>query len=623
MNIKLNEKQLYAVTSNKDRILVMAGAGTGKTQVLTSKIHNLILSGYDESTIVAFTFTNKAANSMLWRLNKMLGRETTAQVSTFHSYCYSYVYYRHHELGYTDYPVLIDDDDKSKLVKQIIVDLGLDYSNIDFVRNLSKIKNHAMIEDIFTEEEKFIFNKIYHRYQEELIKNNRIDFDDMIPLFLKLLENDEYTKDEILESISYVLVDEVQDTNQIQYDLVKLLASRCNKLFLCGDQDQLIYSFRSSDISLFNEFQNDCDEIIVLNENYRCSNEILARANQLIDFNRDRIKKNLFSNIHVENQVHCRHVDNVYKEAKEVADKIYELHYQGVPYKEIAVLYRNNNQAAPIEKELLLSGMPYYIYGAKPLFKYKEIKALLSVYVFMSNQDDWIAFENFFNSPIPRCEAIQFVAFKKFAIDNKYSIMEALQKYHDKRFLTLYVKLDKLLDEAVTLTPDILFVNILKELGFDEYVQSGKNSKERYERLMQIRDLILKSNEESIIETVNSIYLSVLEDDANKEENNPDGRISLMTIHRSKGLEFKAVFFIGCNEGIIPPSKITREEMDEERRLCFVALTRAMRYLYVYSSEIHYINGQKKKLQPSTFLLEAGFYGNFDEKLFKNNWYCR
>ena len=138
-----------------------------------------------------------------------------------------------------------------------------------------------------------------------------------------------------------------------------------------------------------------------------------------------------------------------------------------------------------------------------------------------------------------------------------------------------------------------------------------------------MRDLILKSNEDSILETVNSIYLSVLEDDANKEENNPDGRISLMTIHRSKGLEFKAVFFIGCNEGIIPPSKITREEMDEERRLCFVALTRAMRYLYVYSSEIHYINGKKKKLQPSTFLLEAGFYGNFDEKLFKDNWYCR
>ena len=623
MEIKLNPKQLEAVTSTKDKVLVMAGAGTGKTQVLTSKIHYLSEHYCNESAILAFTFTNKAANSMLWRLNKILGRETKAQVSTFHSYCYSYVSFNYLQLGFTNPPVIIDDDDKSKLVKQIIQELELDYSNVDFVRNLSKVKNHAKLDDDFTQEERFIFNKIYHRYQEELINSNRLDFDDMIPMFLKLLENDECTKDEILNSIEYVLVDEFQDTNQIQYDLVKILSSRCNKLFLCGDEDQLIYSFRSSDISIFKQFQDDCDEIIILNQNYRSTNEILARANQLIEYNQNRVKKDLFSEIQVENQVVCRQVSDVFKEAKEVADKIYELHYQGIPYKDMAVLYRNNNQAAPVEKELLLSGMPYHIYGSYPLFKYKEIKALLSIYLFISNPNDWMALDNFYNSPIPRCEAIEYEAFKRYAKENNFTIMEAMKNYRDKRFLTFYVKLDKILEDAVTQTPEILFTNILEEMNFDKYIQSGKNQKEKYERILQIKDLILKSEEPSITEMINKIYLSILDDENKKDVNTQDGHISLMTIHRAKGLEFKAVFFIGCNEGIIPPLKISRKELEEERRLCFVGLTRAMRHLYIYSSEIHYINGQRKRLQPSTFLVEAGFYGEVDEQLYKDNWYCR
>ena len=219
---ELNDLQHAAVITNSNKVLVMAGAGTGKTKVLTSRIRFLIEAGVPEDTIVAFTFTNKAANSMKWRLEKMLGRETHATLSTFHSYCFSYVMMNYDKLGFKESPMLIDDDDKSKLIKSILLNIEEDYSNIEFIKNISKVKNHADISKNLKVEEQMIFNKVYDEYQRLLLESNRLDFDDMIPLFIKLLKIDSDLREEILYGINYVLVDEFQDTNQIQYELARI-----------------------------------------------------------------------------------------------------------------------------------------------------------------------------------------------------------------------------------------------------------------------------------------------------------------------------------------------------------------------------------------------------------------
>ena len=213
MKHELNNRQHHAVITSKDKVLVMAGAGTGKTIVLTSRIKFLIDAGVPEETILAFTFTNKAANPMKWRLERMLGRETFATMSTFHSYCFGYVMMHYEKLGFRDTPVIIDDDDKSKIVKNILLSIEEDYSNIEFIKNIAKVKNHAPISSKFTDREQLIFNTVYHQYQKELLESNRVDFDDMIPLFIKLLKVDEDLKEDI---IAYAYFDEMSASQVIR-----------------------------------------------------------------------------------------------------------------------------------------------------------------------------------------------------------------------------------------------------------------------------------------------------------------------------------------------------------------------------------------------------------------------
>ena len=291
----LNENQYKAVTSLKPKILVMAGAGSGKTKVLTTRIKYLLDIGTSPSEICAFTFTNKAAREMKWRLEQMIKADNveTPTISTFHSFCYSFVSHPEffYKLGFTQRPAIVEDSTKSEIIRDILSKYEEDYSNIPFVKAISQIKNKAKVTDA-SPKDLTILNTVYHQYQERLISSNMIDYDDMIPLFIKLCD-DKMFRD--LVQTKYVLVDESQDTNQIQYELVKLLSERFGNLFFVGDSDQLIYSFRSSDIEILNDFQNNCDEIIILNQNYRCNQDILKYSNTLIYYNSNRIKKELFS----------------------------------------------------------------------------------------------------------------------------------------------------------------------------------------------------------------------------------------------------------------------------------------------------------------------------------------
>ena len=293
---ELNENQLKAVLTNEKKVLVMAGAGSGKTKVLTTRINYLIDEDVDERDICAFTFTNKAAKEMKWRLNAMLKRETAAIISTFHSFCYSFLmegmFYT--KLGFSNKPSIIFDDDKSKIIKEIVSKFNKDYSNIPFVSAISKIKNRAKVTGL-DREDMFILNAVYYEYQEHLRNSNSIDFDDMIPLVIELARNDEEFRSII--QCRYLLIDECQDTNQVQYELIKLLSEEFGNVFMVGDEDQLIYTFRNSDIAIIKDFERIADEVIILNQNYRCSKSILELANSLIKYNPNRISKTLISDI--------------------------------------------------------------------------------------------------------------------------------------------------------------------------------------------------------------------------------------------------------------------------------------------------------------------------------------
>lgn len=608
----LNENQYKAVISLKPKILVMAGAGSGKTKVLTTRIKYLLDIGTNCSDICAFTFTNKAAREMKFRLEQMVKNDDVdaPTISTFHSFCYSFISHPEffYKLGFTKRPAIIEDSTKSKIIGDILSKYEEDYSNIPFVKAISQIKNKSKVTDV-EPKDFIILNTVYHQYQEKLLTSNMIDYDDMIPLFIKLCD-DPLFRD--LVQTKYVLVDECQDTNQIQYELLKLLSEKYGNLFFVGDSDQLIFSFRSSDIKIINDFQNNCDEIIILNQNYRCNQDILKYANKLIDFNSNRIRKELFSKIETKKHVEYRQFSSTSEEALTVAYSIKTMIETGMNPQNIAVLYRNNNQAYIIEKELNNLKIPYTLYGGKPFFEYKEIKTIIYAYRLLFNPTNEIAFENIYNS-IMSIEAFEYGSFIEDYHKQDLDILHFASNYNlNPKFQKLGVKLLNLQEQIKKMSPIDFFMELLQVLLFNKYLKTSNQQKSQYARNMALRDMIhdLKPNE--LEGSFNQMILDNI-------KTNPKNTVSLLTIHKAKGLEFEVVFVIGFNEGILPGYNKTGEDLEEERRLAYVAITRAKQQLYLYCSIIHFINGNISKLNPSSFLIEAGikeansisFFGNY------------
>lgn len=613
---ELNEKQYKAVTSNKSKILVMAGAGSGKTKVLTTRIKYLIDSGIEPSDIAAFTFTNKAAREMKHRLEEMFNIDTydykLPTISTFHSYCYSFLkepdFYT--KLGFRRPPDVISDYDKSKIIKDILKEYNKDYSNIPFVKAISQIKNKTKVTDVYNKD-LIILNTVYQEYQKRLLNSNSIDFDDMIPLFIKLTENEEIKN---LIELKYVLVDECQDTNQIQYDLVKILSNKYHNIFFVGDEDQLIYSFRSSDISILNDFKNTCEEVIILNQNYRCNKDILLHANKLIDYNPNRLKKELFSNIESNKLIEFKEFNTSSDEARTVALKIKELITKGINKKEIAVLFRNNNQAYLIEKELNNLNIDYTLYGGKPFFENKEIKSIIYTYRLLFNPKNEIAFLNMYYQNT-KIESYQYKAFIDDYHKQKDDIILYASRYAiDSKIQNLGFNLLILKDLITKLKPSDFFMELLKYLGYNKYLKESQNQKPEYKRIMALKEMIEDLSLKDIEQSFNEMIL----DSENKKTQDS---VSLLTIHKAKGLEFEVVFVIGFNEGIIPGYKLKGNAKEEERRLAYVAITRAKEYLYLYCSKIHFINGNICKFMPSSFLLEADIKEANILNFFGNYWY--
>ena len=609
----LNAKQRQAVLSEGKKVLVMSGAGAGKTRVLTNRIAFLLMCGVPENEIIAFTFTNKAAREMRNRLYKILGRESKTFIGTFHSYCYMCIrelgnYYK---LGFKFEPEIITDYDKSRLIKNILSKYNKDYSNIPFISAISKIKNGVNI-DYIQGEDRMILNAVYKEYQDKLKESSMMDFDDMVPLFLKLSEIDKEYFDYVCQ-YQYVLVDECQDTNSIQYELINKVSELHQNVFMVGDEDQLIYSFRSSDIAILNDFKEKANEIIIPNENYRCNKEILALANKLISHNQDRLQKDLVSNIEATKKVIYKDFINQTDEAYEVSTRIKQLILRGETYEDIAILYRNNSQMYAIEKVLAKEKIPYTIYGGMAFFEYSDIRNIINIYRLLFNPRNVIAFESIYNRPLVHIEWYEI----KEVIDNYHKqnddIITYLTKSSNSRLKDLgerYKTLKRLMEE---LSPVEFFMQVLHYLNYNKYLKESQTQKPEYQRLMTLKDMLQDLSKEEVKDFFNNLMLE------NKDITNPKG-VSLMTIHKSKGLEFNTVFIIGCNDGIIPGFSKKSKDIEEDRRVFYVAMTRAKQNLFLYSSQIHFVNGQQFKLKPSQFLTETGI--NHDsEEFFGNYWY--
>jgi len=596
---ELNENQLKAVTSTKNKILVLAGAGSGKTKTLTARIMYLLDQGVSEENIIAFTFTNKAAREMQHRLKQSLNRESSVSISTFHSFCFRDMRFYKDTLGYKDFPKVLTDEQRSGILKDILKEFGLKKANVQLFNNLSKIKNNVKFE--IPEPEAILLNKVYNRYQEILIETNSIDFDDMIPMYLKVLKSDNTYAKIMKENAHYILVDECQDTNQIQYDLINELASVHKRIFMVGDDAQLIYSFRSSDRKLLENYKEICDDVIILNQNYRCAKNILELANNLIAKNSSLIDKTLFSTIETVARCKFHEFENTYQESDMVSKLILALINKGYSYNDIAIIYRNNSQSYLIEKELNAKKIPYEIYGNKNFIDYKEIMHLVSIYRVILNPKDLISLKEVCINPIYGMEYYAYDSFIK-SYDKSKPLFEEMINFNNPVINKFGNKLIELHDAFLLLSNEEFFNKILELFYYKDYINSTDDKIDKFERIKILRSYVIEIDKSNLLEMFSMLSF----DDKSKKDSN---KVSLLTIHKSKGLEFKCVIIIGCNEGIIPPFNITNEAKAEERRLLYVGITRARKLLYLTSAQTYFINDIKKKYQPSSFLIETGLLG--------------
>ncbi|MBQ6783476.1 MAG: ATP-dependent helicase [Acholeplasmatales bacterium] len=546
----LNKEQLRAVTTTSPKVLVIAGAGAGKTKVLTERIKHLIDNGVNPEEIIAFTFTNRAVKEMIYRLKDY----KFENVYTFHKYSFSILSRYKDEIGYVKKKRIniVDDEYQYVLLEEILNDLNSPY-NQRFIKDyISKRKNNISYKYKNTEEAG-ILNNIFFKYQSLLSQREMLDFDDMVSMLVNNIDNLKH-KDDILNHCKYILVDEFQDTNKIQYDLLTKLSSKYYNLFCVGDEDQLVYSFRSSDIEIINNFKIIADEVIVLNQNYRCATNILNLANRLISHNTNRLEKELFSEINPKFKIKCDDYENTNLEAAYIASKI-EMLINKCGYKpnEIAVLFRNNSGSLKIEYALKKLNIPFTTYGKLKFYKHEKIKRLIAFYRFLENPDDYILYRQ----AIPIDEAIYQYLIPEYKSSNKRFIDYLVDSKYEQ-LKPLAIKVKELLSNKSKYDKSKLFDIILKLLFNDSY-----NGEKNY--LIEFKDLLVNNELEHEIDIINELML----DDGTFNKN--EMGVNLLTIHKAKGLEFKCVFIISLNDGILPSNLNDNNLIEEERRLLYGA----------------------------------------------------
>ena len=613
---ELNDRQRQAVLYNEGPLLIIAGAGAGKTKTLTSKIAYLI----DEEkvnpySILAITFTNKAAKEMKERLFLLIGdnsKKTT--VSTFHSFGLRILRDNCNKLGYDRNFVIMDSDDSLTVVKKIVKEMGYDpkFYNPKVIRNkISSCKNEMMTpkdyEKYALSEFDQVICEVYRRYEDKLKNNNSVDFDDLLLLPIKLFRENKEVLENYQNYYKYILVDEYQDTNEAQYILTKLLSQKNRKITCVGDDSQSIYSFRGANYKNILNFEKDYKDAktILLEQNYRSTTKILDAANDVIKHNKSRKDKNLWTIRGEGENIKYYRAYNEKEEAQYVIRKIKELVNRGEKYEDIAILYRTNAQSRVVEEELLKDNLPYSVVGSFYFYSRREIKDLIAYLRLLHNDKDNVSLLRVINSPKRGIGLKTIEKLTEKADRENTSIYEAIETGKELEFKKIIEKL-KEVKEELTLTE--LIDKVLDASGMREELESEKTleSEVRLENLEEFKSITKAFEEREGLVSLEEFLLEIsLISDVEEYRDDPN-RISLMTVHSVKGLEFKYVFVIGLEEGIFPHMNSLMEaaEIEEERRLMYVAITRAKDDLYLINARRRTLFGNDQINPPSRFISE-------------------
>ena len=610
----LNKQQIEAVKHINGPMLVLAGAGSGKTKVLTSRIAYLIEQGVSIDNILAITFTNKAAKEMKEREIKLIGYDAKSiQISTFHSLGLKIIKENYARLGYKSNFVILDSDDTLTVVKKIMKDLNLNpkfYNARDIRNKISSAKNELMGPDEYSKVE-FDSNiiEVYRKYNNKLLINNSVDFDDLLILPIKLFKDYPEILEYYQDKYKYVLIDEYQDTNQAQYIFSKMLCKIHKNIFVVGDNDQAIYAFRGANYKNILNFEKDYPncKVIMLEENYRSTQNILDAANSVIKHNKMRKDKNLWCNNDIGSKVKYIKTDSDKEECAYVSDKIKDLHNSGVNYEDIAILYRTNAQSRLIEEEMLKNGIPYRIVGSFYFYNRKEIKDLLCYLRLINNHDDDVSLLRVINTPKRGIGDKTIENLTNQAAEKGISLFEAIESGKELGFKKMILDME---EKCNNLTLTEMVELVLNESGIKAEYTADKSleSEIRLENLEEFKSITKGYEEEygviSLTDFLNEV--AIVSDISEHQEST--NKVSLMTIHAVKGLEFDNVFIVGMEEGIFPHYNSINEgtiaAIEEERRLCYVAITRAKKNLWMLNAKRRMLFGNTQLNMPSRFMDE-------------------
>lgn len=626
----LNDRQCEAVKHTEGPLLITAGAGSGKTKVLTCRIAHLLELGVAPYRILAITFTNKAAKEMKERVTNLVGAQADSiWLSTFHSFCAKLLRFEVDGFhGYTRNFTIYDSSDQLVLVKDCLKKLNLDdkqFTPRSVLGTISSAKNVLMDAKAFAAKASDFYEQkvadVYALYQEKLRENNAVDFDDLLFLAVRLLQENEEVREKYQSRFQYILVDEYQDTNHAQYALTKILAARWRNICVVGDADQSIYAWRGADIRNIIDFTRDYPDAasIKLEQNYRSTKTILHAANAVIDNNESRPKKTLWTENPTGNKIIHYQAQTEHDEADYIAGVIYNRHeISHEPYGDMAILFRTNAQSRVLEEKLMRYAIPYTMVGGTKFYDRKEIKDVLAYLRLLYNPEDSLSLTRIINVPKRNIGATTMEHVAAYAEAQGISLFEALSST-DEIPVTKRAKasLENFAAMIFDLLNDIegkdvlsLIETVIKQTGYGdmldkeaEHDTQGESRKENVGEFLSVAKDYMDSNPEGNLQDF--LENVALVSDVDDFESS-DSKVTLMTLHAAKGLEFPVVFLTGLDEGLFPHSRTLMDpaQVEEERRLAYVGITRAERQLYVTNAVTRTMYGRISAYMPSRFLAE-------------------
>ncbi|MCK4503760.1 MAG: UvrD-helicase domain-containing protein [Desulfuromonadales bacterium] len=634
----LNPQQRKAVTHKKGSLLLLAGAGSGKTRVITCRIAHLLHQGVAARQILAVTFTNKAAREMAERVNEMVGKNSAKGmlIATFHSLCLRILKAHIDRLGFKKNFSIYASSDQQRLIRDLLREIGAESSSKaadQLLWRISNAKNHLISADKYQASDRdplsALVTTIYPRYQQALKAFNAVDFDDLLMLAVQLLEQYPDILDHYCDRFQYQMVDEYQDTNPVQYRLLKLLASSHGNLCVVGDDDQSIYAFRGADVANILDFENDFPDtsVIKLEQNYRSTGNILAAANAVIKNNKQRREKALWTDSGTGAKIEYRLCEDGEDEARQVMEQIHIEKYKGkLKYGDFAILYRTNSQSRAFEEQLRYENIPYVLIGGQQFFDRKEIKDVIAYLKVIQNPADEVNLLRILNYPKRGIGTGSIDHIIRYSAEEKRSLWNILQqvdlvpKMQDRTaiacadFVTLIKRYQKRFKQPLRLLETLQ--ELIAELKLaDEIYRQEKDHQvarrrvENQEELFNSMAIYLERTPQPDLAGFLE-RLSIFDDSAagknDKESKLSSDSVTLMSLHSSKGLEFPVIFLAGMEEGFLPHKNSLADAaaIDEERRLCYVGITRAQQQLFLLGARQRRKYGKLDQREPSRFLSE-------------------